>query len=302
MGSINSKTNIIASDENPNEEKRMIINIDEIPFSSGGLRSAHKCRVISKNKNGELLVAKRPKNGNLKKDQYRVDEVTQLFCKEMTSIFLYNLRKTDNSKYKKAKINIITPTMMHIITKRNFYLFNLIKISEIVSVFDEDEVIWVEPWLDGEYEKFNNNFGWVNPEWKNGIPQALSHFSWASSKGRLMLVDLQGVRDENHIYTLTDPAWHSLDKSMGSTDLGPLGMLQFFRTHECSQICSELPRLKINDLKIELIMKGVSEIDATTKVHLGDIISNEDKVSILSLYKEMIPDIIFLDEKREEKI
>ena len=51
-----------------------------------------------------------------------------------------------------------------------------------------------------------------------------------------MIVDLQGVGN-----ILTDPQIHCLDrKRFGGGNLGYLGMLMFFNTHECNENCKAL--------------------------------------------------------------
>ena len=51
-----------------------------------------------------------------------------------------------------------------------------------------------------------------------------------------MIVDIQGVGN-----VLTDPQIHCLDKHrFGKGNLGYLGMLMFFNTHECNEHCHNL--------------------------------------------------------------
>lgn len=61
----------------------------------------------------------------------------------------------------------------------------------------DSRVYACEPMLDGKYEKHSNNAGHVNANVRN-TPHAFSHFTWHYSKGKLMVVDIQGVDD---IYT-----------------------------------------------------------------------------------------------------
>jgi hypothetical protein len=50
-----------------------------------------------------------------------------------------------------------------------------------------------EPFIEGTYKKYNNNNGWVSPDF-NDTAQAFSHYSFEHSFGSLMVVDLQGER------------------------------------------------------------------------------------------------------------
>jgi hypothetical protein len=85
------------------------------------------------------------------------------------------------------------------------------------------------------------------------FPQAFSHFTYKKSKRELMVVDLQGVFQENKNgsteYVLTDPVIHKRKHAtnkrskkletwtFGRTDRGEKGIKAFFETHECSEVC-----------------------------------------------------------------
>jgi len=68
----------------------------------------------------------------------------------------------------------------------------------------------VEPLLEGNYEKHNDNAGGVYQSttlpFQRNTPQAFSHFSWVSSGQRCCVCDIQGVGD---LYT--DPQVHTPD-------------------------------------------------------------------------------------------
>ena len=84
-----------------------------------------------------------------------------------------------------------------------------------------------------------------------------------------MIVDIQGVGN-----VLTDPQIHCLDKHrFGKGNLGYLGMLMFFNTHECNDHCKNLglinPRKTVNvsDGDYELIKDTDYEADLSQQVH-----------------------------------
>lgn len=116
----------------------------------------------------------------------------------------------------------------------------------------KDECMFLEPYIDGTYTKYNNNRGYVsddNSEF-NQAAQAFSHFTFERSQGCVLISDLQGVG-----YTLTDPAIHTLDPErfkLTDTNLGQDGFKFFFSTHVCNHICGKL------NLKSEasMIMSG----------------------------------------------
>lgn len=82
------------------------------------------------------------------------------------------------------------------------------------------------------------------------VPQAFSHFTYAYTKRRMLVCDLQGVLDEvasPPVFELTDPVIHYSSRSgrrqvFGKTDRGGRGVSSFFRTHECSELCKAMRR------------------------------------------------------------
>ena len=89
------------------------------------------------------------------------------------------------------------------------------------------DIVTVEALLRGKYEKFVSNNGTYRFQ---GSLTAFSHYSYFASKGRLLVCDLQGVRQEKR-YLLTDPAIHSVEqlgRGYGELDLGSVGIEAFF--------------------------------------------------------------------------
>jgi hypothetical protein len=77
------------------------------------------------------------------------------------------------------------------------------------------------------------------------IPQAFSHFTYQHTRRKMLVCDLQGVLDDSCIpplFELTDPAIHYRSSGgcvnvYGRTDKGEHGILDFFKTHKCSELC-----------------------------------------------------------------
>jgi len=77
------------------------------------------------------------------------------------------------------------------------------------------------------------------------IPQAFSCFSYWQSKRKFLVCDLQGIFNTDHhppIFEMTDPVIHHRDSIKGSTkygrsDKGLEGIVSFFSTHKCSNLC-----------------------------------------------------------------
>mgnify|MGYP003385901497 CR=1 FL=1 len=131
-----------------------------------------------------------------------------------------------------------------------------------------------EAYLDGIFEKFNSNSGYVLPSpspdshCRHEILQAFSHWTHVHTHGLLMVVDLQGVFQAGvSRFVLTDPALHcesSPDTShslgvlypgvinpqepeaqaqllrFGSTNHGIAGFKRFYNTHKCNIYCRHL--------------------------------------------------------------
>merc|ERR1712032_1701769 len=103
---------------------------------------------------------------------------------------------------------------------------------------DVDSCVIVEQFLDGDFVKFNSNNGYVNNDptfsANTEVMQAFSHFTYVDSRGKHMVVDLQGVIDGPHM-VLTDPQVLTRDRGecspYGHADTGWDGIKAFFGTH-----------------------------------------------------------------------
>uniref|UniRef100_A0A1X7UGV9 Alpha-type protein kinase domain-containing protein n=1 Tax=Amphimedon queenslandica TaxID=400682 RepID=A0A1X7UGV9_AMPQE len=106
-----------------------------------------------------------------------------------------------------------------------------------------DEYTVNEDFLEGEFIKWCNNYGYVSTKARgvDSILTAFMHWSWVKSKGEEMVADIQGVKNGNR-YRLTDPAMISVKRKYGATDTGIEGMAMFFLIHQCSGPCNGLPK------------------------------------------------------------
>lgn len=96
-----------------------------------------------------------------------------------------------------------------------------------------------------DHTKFNSNSGWSMPSSAshNHVLQALSHFSYMWSRGKMLLCNLKGSVDKNsRVITICDPAIVSSRAGQyGCTDIGRSGIQRFFQWHECNSLCSHWP-------------------------------------------------------------
>lgn len=92
------------------------------------------------------------------------------------------------------------------------------------------------------YAKYNSNTGWTSDEacgseGASAQLHALSHYSYHSSAGALLLCDLQGQPWKSGII-VTDPVIMSCKQAAyGPADLGPAGIDTFFARHRCTKWC-----------------------------------------------------------------
>ncbi|KAK3319527.1 hypothetical protein B0T19DRAFT_362365 [Cercophora scortea] len=124
------------------------------------------------------------------------------------------------------------------------------RVSETGAGVDGSQCMSLEPWIKGEYVKYNSNNGWVNEDNPDNpisqAAQAFSHFTFERSKGNFMVTDLQGVGR-----VLTDPALQTLDREYLPRCAGNLsidGFYWFFSTHECNDVCKQLGLLSTRDM------------------------------------------------------
>jgi len=82
-----------------------------------------------------------------------------------------------------------------------------------------------ESFIEGHYQKYNTNAGWIEGDDLRHTPQVFSFFTFRQTLGKVMVVDIQGVGN-----LFTDPQVHTHDgKCFGEGNLGARGMALFLR-------------------------------------------------------------------------
>ena len=119
-----------------------------------------------------------------------------------------------------------------------FYIFPF-ENPETMKKISKKEYMIIEPFIEGKYEKYVSNSGWINPN-TDKIIHFFMHWNCYYSKGKALISDIQGVKHTKY-YELTDPAVQSFDNEYGPADLGTFGLLQFIFTHKHNEYCIGLP-------------------------------------------------------------
>eukprot|EP00980_Cylindrotheca_fusiformis_P007230 scaffold1525_cov142-Cylindrotheca_fusiformis.AAC.30 len=133
----------------------------------------------------------------------------------------------------------------------------------------------VEP-LIRDFRKFTSNGGWIGDtsNWRVQCMEAFTHFTYAESRGQLIVCDLQGRYKLNRYsrgksrFELGDPAICSRRRVYGPTDLGEKGIDSFFANHVCSSYCkSHWPRPR-NPTQWFPRSQGTSMVSSELSSHL----------------------------------
>lgn len=217
-------------------------------IESGSFRDCYKGEI--KDKFGNFTTTKDFPSGECVVKIYKDPKYTQDFEKDFESskvaneqALLFN-KKIDIPN----KINYILPYATYI------------------DINGREELISIEPFLEGDFKKFYNNDG-EEVEQEDGKRfnkhcSAFSHFTWLNFRGRMVITDLQGIFKKGKFY-LTDPACQSLEQSYGNSDLGAQGIIKFLLFHKCTSICKKWPLLNIKFLKKFLTANDAASIKAT---------------------------------------
>lgn len=114
---------------------------------------------------------------------------------------------------------------------------SVLKRSEYNRKLYYNEYVLIENYMRGDFTTLRSNNGWMseNPMYKE--LRAFCHFTWCLSGGHLVVADFQGLRTTNR-FRLNNPVIHSTDQSYGQKDRGGEGILDFFRSHKCNEICN----------------------------------------------------------------
>ncbi len=121
----------------------------------------------------------------------------------------------------------------------------------------EEETYSIEPYLPGDYKKYNDNNG--HNEIESDVVGAFCFFTHHVTGGALVITDIQGV---GTFYT--DPQIHTLDgHGFGAGNLGEEGMQRFLRAHRHTLLCEQLglpsPHAGLSDAELAAKLQAAEE-------------------------------------------
>lgn len=253
-GSKKDTTIVVETDDGVKYE----LIVENEPFAEGVLKYAYKARMISP-RDCDIVVKTLKDEHTMQKEDWDMDVKMAEISEELAKAF-------NEESGTSRQLHFRQPIPMKVITTR----------SE--SQFKDGSYVLVEAYLEGEYTKWNNNYDGVNEEDITSL-QAFSHFTHKKTDGKLLICDIQGVKDPNQ-YSLTDPAIHSDRQGQyGATDFGERGMKAFFKNHKCENYCSKL-QLQDGDAS-ESVTEPVITKDPVSSPKGNDVVNRNDENTML---------------------
>lgn len=215
-------------------------DFDKDYFAKGTYRYAFRGTIHGDGpRDGTLCVTKVFKKRYAKyfDKSFRPDHAASVKAQQFAEIFTQNVLPSLQDKISTAEIEFVIPLIAKVDSISHFKILGLFPVNEDTTYLAPMEYVAIEPYLHGEYDKYNSNGGYEDTT--AAVMNAFSHWTWHVSGHKYLVCDLQGVQNGSK-YILTDPCIHSLDGRFGATDLGVVGMEKFFESHDCSVICEAL--------------------------------------------------------------
>jgi len=217
-------------------DARFDITYSATPFASGGMRQAFLALAATKDESKGPVMPKWLFTSHLAVKKYK--GASSVSREQLHGVLLNDIRMQFVARRYASQFNDCRPPKEVSFTP-----------AIVVEVVSTNELLWIEPLLDGDlYEKYNNNAGYVDSS--HATPEAFSHFTYDHSNGEILIVDLQGVG-----MTFTDPQIHTslgwmktflfmvpsdARKEYGVGNNKAHGMSDWKNSHECNEVCKAL--------------------------------------------------------------
>ncbi|KAK6185282.1 hypothetical protein SNE40_007550 [Patella caerulea] len=177
-------------------------------------------------KRGEFCVVKSKLNKKQKLDAWH--QISSISNKAQQLSYLFN------SCVKCRAVQFTSPRHAILETVSDFQsILRLFKPHE--NKLKNKEVVLMEDFIEGKFQRYSTPSGLVNSAICDGILEAFSHFTWNSTR-EIVISGLQGVC-RGATYHLTTPTIHSVTGSFGEYDREWPGIMEFFTSHRCNNIC-----------------------------------------------------------------
>lgn len=138
------------------------------------------------------------------------------------------------------RVNLLFHTPMLVeIDEVSSYMCIALLLGKPRKKIRELEYVSVEPYLQGKFQNFNSS---KTKMFDSMVMNAFSHYTWCCTQGECVVTGMKGVKRFED-YHLTTPVIHSREGAYGRTDLGQMGIDNFFANHQCNNFCRDLPRL-----------------------------------------------------------
>ena len=216
------------------KKEEQLFTIQAEKFAEGGFREAYKAYTVE-NGNNKLWVIKK-----FKKDSWdKVAEVYGMTLEEHTR------KQVQMHMAAQAIANRLVKKCRQFTTQPQWFVYS----NAYFSILG-DEPVTVELYVEGDFVKYVNNDGQIGQPIAGKKTfyekaEALTHFSYEESDGRLLLVDLQGSG-----YRLYDPEIatpketesksDSKERSFCGGNLNEMAFDNFFNGHNCNIYCKML--------------------------------------------------------------
>ncbi|XP_021379175.1 alpha-protein kinase 1-like [Mizuhopecten yessoensis] len=228
-----SKLGTVFENETFNSKNGPCAVFDILPFSSGQRLVAFRGIITQALAEGHVIKVFREKTANdwhssyrrclhyieskeivqmyLRKNRRKMITFLDLFSAEMDQISLFSRRIRSSDKRHKRRLR-------------------------------DDDVVVFEKYLGKNFETFIERDGTVNTNCRGKL-QEFVHFVYNESKGQEIVTGLKGVAlNQGKKFKLTSPSMNSVGMKYGPDDIGERAILNFFATHECTNLCSQWPK------------------------------------------------------------
>lgn len=214
-------------------------DFDSEYFAKGTYRYAFRGTVHGDGpRDGSLCVTKAFKKKYARFfDKWRPDLAASIKANKLAEVFTSNILPALRKYIHTNQIEFVIPLIAKMDQLSHFKILGVFAVGEDNTYVTPTEYVAIEPYLHGEFEKFNSNGGYEDN--RAAVLNAFSHWTWCITGHRFLVCDLQGVQNGRK-YMLTDPCIHSVDGRFGMTDLGVVGMEKVLSSHVCNPICHAL--------------------------------------------------------------